>query len=535
VDPVDAPAFFTDYVGRVLPVWLESLSQAANGEYSANAATPLAEHTDMVTEALSGHRLLLANHALLLAHLDDLAAMGLQVLLIVDEAHQLEDAATSALSTVLDYRAVVNLHADLDAWARSARPGPGRDGVRTAAGNLGLLLDHELFPRAAAQVFDARGAGAGSMIGSRTVTLASDYAGTSGVGQVRTLAALMTRLAGQCKALTGSIGAYLSENRAVMDFFEIERVQSLLSATGQVTSSSDAIVADINDIIGRALAEPDRAAAPDHDDSQEAPEDDPRLAAEEALETADGGAGQDDDQDRDDTETSSGEPVDPDAVPLGDLPPGACNRVVYAEELEQLRGDLRHYKFAVTSSPIELGEDGAWQQFLTTFARTYYVSATLRVAGRWDFIRTRLGLPTGIARLALDTPFNMNKQAELVCFSDFPSWAEQSEGAMRTVAHQLAGYAQQSLTAVPEDDPAGRGGFDGGAMVLTTARSTAGGIAEYLATELRRRGNDTPVLSALVLGNRRGVREFTDPGNGGGFLVGTRGLWQGGGGGRGPR
>ena len=169
VDPVDAPAFFTDYVGRVLPVWLESLSQAANGEYSANAATPLAEHTDMVTEALSGHRLLLANHALLLAHLDDLAAMGPQTLLIVDEAHQLEDAATSALSTVLDYRAVANLHADLDAWARSARPGPGRDGVRTAAGNLGLLLDHEQFPRAAAQVFDARGAGAGSIIGANSI------------------------------------------------------------------------------------------------------------------------------------------------------------------------------------------------------------------------------------------------------------------------------------------------------------------------------------------------------------------------------
>ena len=27
----------------------------------------------------------------------------------------------------------------------------------------------------------------------------------------------------------------------------------------------------------------------------------------------------------------------------------------------------------------------------------------------------------------------------------------------------------------------GRGGFDGGAMVLTTARSAAGGIADYLA------------------------------------------------------
>ena len=47
------------------------------------------------------------------------------------------------------------------------------------------------------------------------------------------------------------------------------------------------------------------------------------------------------------------------------------------------------------------------------------------------------------------------------------------------------------------------GGFDGGAMVLTTSRSAAGGIADYVATELRRAGDDTPVLSALVLGNPR--------------------------------
>jgi len=98
---------------------------------------------------------------------------------------------------------------------------------------------------------------------------------------------------------------------------------------------------------------------------------------------------------------------------------------------------------------------------------------------------------------------------------------------MRTVAHQLAGYAAEVVTAVEpaaEDD---RGGFDGGAMALTAARSTAGGIAEHLATELRRRGDSTPVRSALILGNRRGVDEFKDRSHGGGFLVGTKGLWQG--------
>jgi len=146
VDTADLPPFFSEHLPRALPIWLESLSQAANGEYAAGANTPVAEHTDRVTEALSTRRLLLANHALLLAHLDDLADMGPETLLIVDEAHQLEDAATSALSTVLDYRAVVSMHADLEAWTRTARIGTARGAVRQAVTNLGLLLDHEQFP-----------------------------------------------------------------------------------------------------------------------------------------------------------------------------------------------------------------------------------------------------------------------------------------------------------------------------------------------------------------------------------------------------
>lgn len=129
VDPVDVPAFFTGYAGRALPVWLESLSQASNGEYAADAATPVAAHTDAVREALATHRLLLANHALLLAHLDDLGALGADTLLIVDEAHQLEDAATSALTTTMDYRTVEDLFSELRAWTDTARRSAERDAV----------------------------------------------------------------------------------------------------------------------------------------------------------------------------------------------------------------------------------------------------------------------------------------------------------------------------------------------------------------------------------------------------------------------
>lgn len=538
VDTADLPPFFSDYLPRALPIWLESLSQAANGEYAAGANTVMAAHTDRVTEALASRRLLLANHALLLAHLGDLADLGPDTLLIVDEAHQLEDAATSALSTELDYRAVVSMHADLDSWTRTARVGTARAAVRRAVTNLGLSLDHEQFPRAAAQVMDARSNG-GGQVGSRTVTLASDYAGTAGLGQVRTLQGLMRRLAGQCQALTGALGAYLVEQGPSLDFFEVERVQALTTMTGSVTASAQALNADIDDILGRAVTTPApgaSTAAPGvgsdgvTDDDAD-PEDDAVTAdlAQSPDETADP-EGLDADaapEGAEATDSAADSEADPDAIALGDLPPGASNRVVYAQELEPLRGDLRQYRFSVTSSPIELGRDLTWQQFLSTFARTYYVSATLRVAGRWDFIRTRLGLRSSVATLDLGTPFNMTKQAQLVCLSDFPSWAEQTEGAMRTVAHQLAGYAAEVVTEVEPAHEDDRGGFDGGAMVLTTARATAGGIAEHLATELRRRGDRTPVRSALILGNRRGVDEFKDRGHGGGFLVGTRGLWQG--------
>ena len=194
VDAVDVPAFFADYAGPALPVWLESLSQASNGEYEATAATPVAAYTDLVSEALAGHRLILANHALLLAHLDELGGLGDDTLLVVDEAHQLEDAATSALTTTLDYRAVEDLFAELGGWLDENRGPAGWAAVADAVRNLGILLDHEQLPKVAGQAFDARSAGVGVLVGSRAVTLASPYAGTAGVPQVRTLAALLTRL-----------------------------------------------------------------------------------------------------------------------------------------------------------------------------------------------------------------------------------------------------------------------------------------------------------------------------------------------------
>lgn len=531
VDLVDIPAFFTDYAGPALPVWLESLSQGANGDYAASASPAIAAHTDLVVEAIAGHRLILANHALLLAHLDDLAALGEDTLLIVDEAHQLEDAATSALTTTLDYRAVEDLFGDLHAWVGDHPGVPEVRAAGTAVANFGYLLEHEQLPRVASLAFDARSRGSGSLVGARTATLASPFAGTGGVPQVRTLAGLLTRLAGQCRAITGALGAVLATYGAVMDFFEVQRVQALISRAAGTDSAARAIVDDIITVFGPppgqqaaggSTTHPPEESGTDVTDPDDAlgfddpPGGEGETADEESGGAADPGA---------DVEDGIGDQAEP------ELPVGMANQVVYAEEVEALRAGLRRYRFRIASAPIDLPADPSWRQFLATFTRTCYVSATLRIAGSWTFLRQRLGLASTIPAFALDTPFDLVEQAELVCFSDFPSWAEQADGAMRTLAHQLAGYTAEMVhpaaLAGQEPQPGRRGGYDGGAMVLTTARSAAGGVADHLAEQLRRSGDDTPVHSALVVGNQRAVRSFTDPDSGGGLLVGTKGLWQG--------
>lgn len=523
VDSVDVPSFFTEHAGPALPVWLESLSQASNGEYPANTGTLMAQHTDVVREALATHRLVLANHALLIAHLEDLTMLGGETLLIVDEAHQLEDAATAGLTTTLDYHAVEDVFSELSIWTDSARRGAQRDRVYEAVRNLGRLLDQEHLPLAVSRAFDARGTGAGVVVGSRAATLASSYSGSAGVGQTRRLARSLRHLAGVCDTVIGSLAAYLEAQGPGLDFFEAERIRALLARCTRIRDASDTIVDDIGGVLGQSAVAADSATSPpddtddDHGDAAELDNDDD-LGDE--VDEVDGMPP--DDEAGNEPETSE--------VQLGPLPPATSNRVVYAEELKAPSGEFRSYRFRIATSPIELAAETVWQQFLTSFTRTYYVSATLRVSGSWQFIRDRLGLPDDMATLDLPTPFDYGRQAELVCFSDFPSWAEQTEGAMRTVAHQLAGYAEEIVTrvdALDDPPPGSRGGFDGGSLVLTTARSTAGGIAGFLATELGARGNGASVLSALVLGNPRAVREFTDAEHGGGVLVGTRGLWQG--------
>ncbi len=457
VDPVDLPAFLTDYMGRGLALWLESLSQR-DGDYGPGGSNPLAVHTDTVREAIGGHRLILANHALVLSHLDDLRAVGPDVLLVVDEAHELENAATSALTVAVEYQDLEALLPEYHTWIADGQPGAARDQAAAAVADLERLLDDERLPRLAAQAFDAQAKGVGVRIGTRATTLASPYTGTSGTRSTRRLALVLETIAKALVTCRITLERYVAQHAPGIDPLVRERLSALAEHTDSLTTALDRITADIRTFL------------------------DPAATLDEAL----------------------------------------PSRVIHLEELAEPKAELRSYRFRIATSPVDLPADPEWRRYLESFDRVHYVSATLRVAGQWDFIRSRLGLPEDLPALALPSPFDLRNQAEIVCFSDFPSWAEQEEGALRTVAHQVAGFATE-MTRVRADG----NGFDGGGMILTTARSTAAGIGFHLVEELRNRALDTPVVEALTLGNGRAYQTFTDRREGGGFLLGTKGLWQG--------
>ena len=134
VDRVDVPPFFDEYCPRRLSLYLAGLSQAENGDYRA-ARGGIGCYTQDVREVLESRRLVVANHALLLAHLDDFSGIGEHTLLFVDEAHELEAAATGALSPELDSGALAELATQVAEWAQDQAGLPG-------AGQLARSEEH---------------------------------------------------------------------------------------------------------------------------------------------------------------------------------------------------------------------------------------------------------------------------------------------------------------------------------------------------------------------------------------------------------
>ena len=521
VDRVDVPAFFDEYCPRRLSVYLATLSQAGTADYRADRGG-IGCHTQYVREALESRRLVVANHALLLAHLDDFEDIGEHTLLFVDEAHELEAAATHALSPELDSSALAELAAQAGEFAQDQTDLPAARQLADAVMHLDRYLDDERLARAAMNAFDTAERDPLGRAVLRTVTVASPLQGDANVRPMLHLAAELRT----CRRVVGLLSeAFRSISQTPpADPHDSDRFEALWTRAAGVDRALVAIVRDVDAVLAPAHGPgPDGEAQAQESEAEAAMHADAAAWAEQpSLQDLDEGI-------EDDAEvgdqlvaldaSEETEVVESEYGPSDDeqltLPIGRSNRVVYAEELDEFRpGRSRWYRFRLVSSPIELGRENEWQDFKTRFGRAYYVSATLRVADRWDFIRRRLDFDETVHAVALDSPFDAGTQAALVCFEDFPSWSEHAEAAMHTVAHQIAGYASEIV------DVEGRNG----AMVLTTSRAAAAGVFDWLARLRVERGQSYPLISAGIEGNQRAVETFKKVG---GALVGTRGLWQG--------
>lgn len=498
VDPVDVPAFFDDYCGKRRTLYLLSLSQARSGELEASSGG-LAQYASTVAESLRNHRLIVANHALLLANLGDLTPLGPQTLLFVDEAHTLESAVTDAIAAAFASTDLEDLLSDVAAW-RSDQPDAqlALDGVLD---DLGKFLGTEVLPGAAIRAFDAadrRGPGPDY---PRRIVVGSPFVSESHARQMAGLGRAL-RDAGR---FTERLVRTLRMVTPRTDAYENERLNMLRARAGAVDDALTQITADLN-----TLSAPNAVGS-----SAGIPPASQAVAAQPATEGDTSAEAVSDEEGELDV---AGVPA-ADTTPVPAAPPPQLlplrNRVVWAEELPgtSVAAARRSYRFRITSSPIELAQEGAYQRFTRTFARTYYVSATLRVAGEWTYMLERLGFRGRVETIALPSPFDAAAQARLVCFSDFPSWAEEPERAIKTVAHQVTGFLREAAD-----------GRRNGAMVLTTAKATAAGIAEHMVQMRARVDGRYQVFSTELLGNQRAVETFKEQG---GALVGTKGLWQG--------
>jgi ATP-dependent DNA helicase RecQ len=182
-DPNDIEPFFEAYLaggpGRRSrrDKFLSYLSQAESPDYRAGETAP-AEHTSLVKEVLGAHRLLVTNHALLLAHLSDFTDPE-HTLLVIDEAHSLENAATDAIETHVDYGLLEEATSELRDWMRPLPVGSAADALarhailENALRRLDGFLDNETVPRFASRALDAAGRDLLHPDALRVVTLAS--------------------------------------------------------------------------------------------------------------------------------------------------------------------------------------------------------------------------------------------------------------------------------------------------------------------------------------------------------------------------
>lgn len=447
VDSVDIEPFWDGYLENRRSLYLRLLSQARAGDYDAKDDVPIARHTTETKEDLARNRLVVANHALLLHHLEDFPDAP-RTLLIVDEAHSLESAATDSLSSHFHYQLLEQGVRELREWMRPPAGGEEQTQenyrqLQDAVGQLENYLSITRLPMTAQASFDTVGRDPLHRDALRSVTVASPLDST-GIERRAVFAEAVRETAGRVRRVTGLLKMQPSRT----DRIEEDRRWTLLRSFDDLDRSLGRIRDDLD-----AIAEAGPADTPG-------------------------------------------------------------NRVVWADEQSTPQRNKRFYAFGVTSSPIEIGREPNYRQFLDGFAQIFFVSATLRVSGEWTYICERLGLDADeVGTHDLPTPFDVARQAKLVCFTDFPSWAEQESVALESVAQQVHGF----LREVSHDG-------ENGVMVLTTSRRAAAGVADRLLRMRAELEEPYAVASAPLSGNARAVDYFKSQG---GVVVGTKGLWQG--------
>lgn len=503
VDTADLPAAFELFTDSRLSGLTRELSQGRSGDFRAGDTTALAPKTLRVREALRRRRLIVANHALLCSAssvFTELAEHG-ELLLLADEAHELEHAATSTLSATLSTRELERLQGELVSIATAvadqltdddppaAGDSDGEEGGTSpaytfvaAVARLHQLVDDEALTQRLAAAFGLRPGTDVTLARRRQQVVIAEA--NADLGQLRIAGEIepVTRL---LRGLLGAAAANLEDATARLPATRSEEVATVKARLDDTLAALVAIASDLAELAG-------------------------------ADDDGDGGG-----------DVTLELPLD-DGGPDHDAPAGGQgdNRLVWAAELE-LKGRelarfldsgmrLRYWPVELTTTPVAVADDPRFVRFRSAFTVSVFVSGTLTVPGAadpWAFIRDRLGFADQLAHHVVDSDFDPPTQARLVAFSDFPSWAEQADAAVATVAWQVDRFARTTVD--------GDGRF--GAMVLTTSRAHAGQIADAM-TKLRRPEDRVVVHDARLEGNQRALTTFKEIG---GVLIGTRGLWQG--------
>ncbi|MBS3941368.1 MAG: DEAD/DEAH box helicase [Actinobacteria bacterium] len=549
VDAADLPGVFERWGEGRLAGQLAHLSQARNGDYPAGSGQPLAHATRRVAEALAASRIVVSNHAMLCSSTAALAELAdsSELLLLADEAHELEAAATSTLTATVSTPELEELAGQLEVFAsqlEATYPAELREQAQTE-------LDQADVARA------ARAAGEGGELPQL-----SDAA--QAYQPVRAARSLHDQLATQQLALTlgevlgvrpGSDPRDRDDRAGViadrdLDLGQLDNAHRIDVAFARLTGTVAAALAGVHPALARlnddrrerhaslpvqladmfrnlSTISADLRQLTDHLRGHDDPDPDPALIADAAA-TADTLL---DERDPDPTfpeqgaaDAASGDgtaaaPAEADDVELED-------RLVWARELPLTghaltrfideRMQLRYWPVEVASTPVEVATDRRFRRFRAAFTVSVFVSGTLQVPAaddRWAYTRRQLGLDTSVPGHVIDTDFDPARQARLVAFADAPTWGEQHQAAVATIAHQLRRYLDEVV-----DD---HGRF--GAMVLTTSRADALTIAEQtaaLATDTSR----AALHAAAIDGNPQALAAFSEHG---GALIGTRGLWQG--------